>query len=184
MYGAPTGQDSAADELLNASTVRPGDEILLLCQQTAIADRAGRRQLSVFRSIGATVRLFRGRLPGIMTIGPSIALVEGHVVRSAELVGTFSALHGALWDQSVGLDALGGDLAGLLLDDHQSQVLSMLCSGVKDETAARRLKVSVRTYRRRVAGIMANLNVTSRLEAGLRISELGLTEILKVVESA
>jgi len=40
--------------------------------------------------------------------------------------------------------------------------------------ASRRLGVSVRTYRRRVAELTAKLEADSRFQAGLRAGELGL----------
>src|SRR5690606_21762259 len=53
-------------------------------------------------------------------------------------------------------------------------VLDMLGEGVKDEAAARRLGLSLRTYRRRVAELMAALGAESRFQAGVRARELGL----------
>ena len=53
-------------------------------------------------------------------------------------------------------------------------VLDLLSQGVKDETAARRLGLGLRTYRRRVAELMAVLEAGSRFKAGLRAGELGL----------
>ena len=44
-----------------------------------------------------------------------------------------------------------------------------------DETAARRLTLSLRTYRRRVAELMRTLDADSRFQAGVRAGELGLT---------
>ena len=46
-----------------------------------------------------------------------------------------------------------------------------------DEAAARRLGTSLRTYRRRVAELMAALEVGSRFQAGMRAGELGLGRV-------
>ncbi|MER5883126.1 LuxR C-terminal-related transcriptional regulator [Streptomyces sp. NPDC001941] len=77
-----------------------------------------------------------------------------------------------------GADAAGGPSLGVLgriaADSVQSQVLRLLCSGAKDEAAARQMGVSVRTYRRYVARILKSLDVTSRFQAGIRAAELGL----------
>ncbi|MUL43055.1 response regulator transcription factor [Streptomonospora sp. PA3] len=54
------------------------------------------------------------------------------------------------------------------------RVLDLLGQGVKDEAAARMLGLGVRTYRRRVAELMAALGAESRFQAGLRARELGL----------
>jgi DNA-binding NarL/FixJ family response regulator len=47
-------------------------------------------------------------------------------------------------------------------------------AALTDETAARRLGTSLRTYRRRVAELMAALEAGSRFQAGVRAGELGL----------
>jgi DNA-binding NarL/FixJ family response regulator len=53
-------------------------------------------------------------------------------------------------------------------------LLDALASGSEDEAAARALGMSLRTYRRRVAELMAAVGATSRFQAGLRARELGL----------
>jgi DNA-binding NarL/FixJ family response regulator len=49
-----------------------------------------------------------------------------------------------------------------------------LGEGLTDEAASRRLGVSLRTYRRRVADLLLALEADSRFQAGLRAGELGL----------
>ncbi|MGO4430835.1 response regulator transcription factor, partial [Streptomyces sp. MCAF7] len=56
-------------------------------------------------------------------------------------------------------------------------ILEWLRLGVTDEVAARELSVSVRTYRRYVAEIMALLGASSRFQAGVRAAELGLLPV-------
>ncbi|WP_240660046.1 LuxR C-terminal-related transcriptional regulator [Streptomyces sp. WAC 01529] len=53
-------------------------------------------------------------------------------------------------------------------------ILDRLRAGNTDETAARELNVSLRTYRRYVAEIMRELNANSRFQAGVRAMEFGL----------
>lgn len=52
------------------------------------------------------------------------------------------------------------------IDDQTSKVLCALGSGATDEAAARELGMSLRTYRRRVAELLANLGAASRFQAG------------------
>jgi DNA-binding NarL/FixJ family response regulator len=47
-------------------------------------------------------------------------------------------------------------------------------TGVTDQSAARQLGLSLRTYRRRVADLLAELDADSRFQAGLRAGELGI----------
>jgi 2-isopropylmalate synthase len=58
-------------------------------------------------------------------------------------------------------------------------VLTKLCDGVKDETAARQMRISARTYRRYVAQLMKELNVSSRFEAGVKVAESGLLRAIR-----
>lgn len=53
-------------------------------------------------------------------------------------------------------------------------VVAVLSTGLKDEAAARRLSVSLRTYRRYVADIMTRLGVATRFQLGVRAAELGI----------
>jgi hypothetical protein len=53
-------------------------------------------------------------------------------------------------------------------------ILASLGAGTKDEVAARKLGLSVRTYRRYIAEIMQDMRATSRFQAGVRAAELGL----------
>lgn len=59
-----------------------------------------------------------------------------------------------------------GDLSGA--------VLEALAAGSKDEVAARKLSVSLRTYRRYVANLMAAHGVSTRFQLGVRAAELGI----------
>lgn len=59
--------------------------------------------------------------------------------------------------------------------DAALEIISHLVEGRIDEMAAREMAISVRTYRRYVAVIMRNLGATSRFQAGVLATELGLT---------
>jgi DNA-binding NarL/FixJ family response regulator len=54
------------------------------------------------------------------------------------------------------------------------RILRCLSAGLKDEQAARRLQISVRTYRRRVTALCDRLNASSRFEAGVAAARRGL----------
>jgi DNA-binding NarL/FixJ family response regulator len=49
----------------------------------------------------------------------------------------------------------------------------MLAAGAKDEQIARALGVSLRTVRRRVAALLADLGVRSRFQAGVEAMRRG-----------
>lgn len=60
----------------------------------------------------------------------------------------------------------------LTAQDHE--VLKCLSAGLKDDLAARRLQVSVRTYRRYVTKLCKQLDASSRFEAGAKAALQGL----------
>lgn len=100
-------------------------------------------------------------------------LREFAVTTSPALVGGVYALFQAAWETSTDLVAyLSGDVPHL--DADSLMILRALGAGHTDETAARKLGLSLRTYRRRVAELMTKLEADSRFQAGLRVGELGL----------
>ncbi|MBB6170948.1 DNA-binding CsgD family transcriptional regulator [Nocardiopsis mwathae] len=57
--------------------------------------------------------------------------------------------------------------------DLRQQILCYLALGYTDEQIARRLSLSVRTVRRRIADVMEELNATSRFAAGVKATQEG-----------
>jgi DNA-binding NarL/FixJ family response regulator len=80
----------------------------------------------------------------------------------------------AAWSASADFGSYLTRDAPPLLDDSARDVLRALGEGLTDEAASRRLGVSLRTYRRRVADLLMTLEAGSRFQAGLRAGELGL----------
>lgn len=63
---------------------------------------------------------------------------------------------------------------GTQLSQLEVLILRCLSAGLKDEQAARRLDISVRTYRRRVTALCDRLHASSRFEAGVAAAKRGL----------
>ncbi|GAA4558598.1 DNA-binding response regulator [Planotetraspora kaengkrachanensis] len=161
-----------------------GVTVRKLLTPAALADEVSRRHLDHVTAAGGRVRISSAPLPHeTIIIDGRVMILAGPdapgpreftVTTSAALVGGVHALFLAAWDNAA-------DVAGYLsgdrphLDDDERAVLRALGAGYTDETAARRLGLSVRTYRRRVAELMAALEADSRFQAGLRAGELGLT---------
>ena len=101
---------------------------------------------------------------------------EYTVTTSPVLVsGVYSLFMGA-WEAATDLSAfLRGEVPELAPEARD--ILRALGAGLTDEAAARRLGTSLRTYRRRVAELMAALEVGSRFQAGMRAGELGLGRV-------
>lgn len=91
------------------------------------------------------------------------------LVRQAGLVHALSLWFEALWERASPLPGAGTgerrELNRLLLQE--------LSRGAKDEQMARTLGISLRTVRRRVASMMAELGVESRFQAGVEAVRRG-----------
>ncbi|MEP7057439.1 MAG: response regulator transcription factor [Caldimonas sp.] len=98
-------------------------------------------------------------------------------LRSSTSVANFPAAGGAGW----GASAEGGDgaeakprapLASLGLTPRQTDVLALLLQGQPNKLIARELKLSVETVKDHVAAVLRTLNVSSRTQAVLAVSQM------------
>ncbi|MEV0973556.1 DNA-binding response regulator [Microtetraspora glauca] len=155
-----------------------------LLTPAALADEAARLHLHQVAARGARVRISSAPLPHeTIIIDRRVMILAGRdgpgpreftVTTSPALVDGVYALFRAAWESATDLAAyLRGDAPHL--DAGSRAVLRALGAGYTDETAARHLGLSLRTYRRRVAELMATLEADSRFQAGLRAGEFGLT---------
>ncbi|WP_433702088.1 DNA-binding response regulator [Nocardiopsis sp. CA-288880] len=155
-----------------------------LLSPVALADEEARAHLRLVRSKGALVRISRSPLPHeTILIDRRVMILAGQeaptgreytVTTSQILVDGVHSLFRAIWDTAVDLETyLRSDVPHL--DAEGRMILEALGSGLTDASAAQRLGVSLRTYRRRVAELMAELEADSRFQAGLRAGELGLS---------
>lgn len=155
-----------------------------LLSPVALADEEARAHLRLVRSQGALVRISRSPLPHeTILIDRRVMILAGRetpigreytVTTSQILVDGVHSLFRAIWDTAVDLETyLHSEVPHLDADGRR--ILEALGSGLTDASAAKRLGVSLRTYRRRVAELMAGLEADSRFQAGLRAGELGLS---------
>lgn len=93
------------------------------------------------------------------------------VVQEPDVVAGVRALFETAWETATDLASYRG-APFPALDGTERDVLRSLAAGHTDETAARLLGVSLRTYRRRVASLMTVLGARSRFQAGLRAREV------------
>ena len=119
------------------------------------------------------VRLTPTPVPEFVIVDGRTAFVgsaaEAAPTSDQAVIGSLYALFLSVWEMSS--TASGPALAVRGLD---GDVLAHLCDGNTDEVTARRLGISVRTYRRYVAKIMEDIGATSRFQAGVLASERGL----------
>jgi len=154
-----------------------------LMSPLVLADEAQRAHLRRSDATGTQVRISSAPLPHeTMILDRRVAILAGQpsplgreytVTSSPAIVGGVYSLFTAAWEAGTDLHAyLRGELPDF--DPEVRQILRALGTGITDEAAARQLGTSLRTYRRRVAELMAALEAGSRFQAGMRASELGL----------
>jgi DNA-binding NarL/FixJ family response regulator len=160
-----------------------GFAVRKLLSPVALADEAQRIHLRQIAAEGAQVRISSSRLQHdtIMLDRRVVILAGQHSPRGREYTVTTSpvlvdgvyALFTAAWEAAADLSSyLRGDVPEL--PPEARAILRALGAGLTDEAAARQLGTSLRTYRRRVAELLAALEAGSRFQAGLRAGELGL----------
>ncbi|MEU1311714.1 LuxR family transcriptional regulator [Streptomyces cinnamoneus] len=95
------------------------------------------------------------------------------VIRAAGITRSLLTLFDGVWRNSVDVAGHVG-FGDRIRTETARRILQQLYAGATDEVSARELSMSVRTYRRYVAEIMAVMGASSRFQAGVRAAELGL----------
>ncbi len=139
-----------------------------------------RPTLELRASVGEQIRLLPELPTRMFIIGATHAVLPeplGFVdeprslIRQPGLVHALSLWFEALWERASPLPDQGaGRGEGPQL---RRFLLDQLAHGAKDEQIARTLGISLRTVRRRVAAIMAELGVDSRFQAGVEAARRG-----------
>ncbi|WP_436501589.1 helix-turn-helix transcriptional regulator [Actinokineospora sp. HUAS TT18] len=95
------------------------------------------------------------------------------VFRLPSVVTAGVELFERVWPTAVSVAPTEAPREPSVLTDRERELLSLLCSGSTDESAAVRLGISVRTVRRMVADIMHRLGARSRFQAGVKAADRG-----------
>lgn len=149
----------------------------------ALADEESERRLIEIAGHGVRIRICATPLrQETILIDRKVAILAGPagdgpreytVVQSPGVVESVRTLFWASWDAATDLAEFRRSRPPAL-NGQSREIVRLLADGLKDEAAARRLGLSLRTYRRRVAEILTLLDAGSRFQAGLRARELGL----------
>ena len=125
---------------------------------------------------GEQIRLLSELPTRLMVIGTTHAVVPeplGYadeprlLVRQGALVEALIMLFEELWSRAAPVPELDHYLGGEARPDLRRFLLQLLAAGQKDEQIARTLGMSLRTVRRRIADLMAELGADSRFQAGV-----------------
>ncbi|MFJ2196152.1 LuxR family transcriptional regulator [Streptomyces violaceusniger] len=151
----------------------------MLCAQNTVDWGFVQRHVKDGNSL--EVRVARIPLLAALIVDGQAALVcadsaagrRASTLRDSGVIETLQTLFDGIWRTALSASErieLGERSRGEMV----RPILERLQLGATDEVAARELAVSVRTYRRYVADIMALLGANSRFQAGVRAAELGL----------
>lgn len=113
---------------------------------------------------------------GRIAVVPEDAADAAHdvlVVQEGGVVKSVCALFDRIWDGARKPADLERPVAPSAPTDGERQILTLMCQVSKDEIGARAMGVSVRTYRRRIADLLAVLDAGNRAQAALIARERG-----------
>lgn len=164
---------------LHAELLARGGEIRVLVPGTLLEEAQITPLLTTFATSGAQIRISSHELPTAAIFDRQVGLlssdrgVQLDLIRTPEAARAMSMLYDVAWEQAAKLRPAH---AAWTQDERLADILKTVSKGYTDDQAARALGLSVRTYRRRVAALLACLGATSRFQAGLRAAQLGLVE--------
>ena len=104
---------------------------------------------------------------------PTITPVTVAVVRNELVAAQLTRFFEAAWGHAA-LPPRREPILKASDSEIKVRIVRMLADGVKDETAARRLGISLRTCRKHVAEILEELGSSSRFQAGFRAGLAGM----------
>lgn len=168
---------------LDLRCLRRGVAMRSLVHSAMLQDRASAAYLRELGAAGLQVRhatdltgrvLVYDRRTALVPIDPGDTSRGALVLRDPALVSTLISLFERSWAAAAPVPAAGGDDArDRELSETERAVLRSMCAVSKDETGAREMGVSVRTYRRYVADLLRRLGATNRAQAALLARERG-----------
>lgn len=156
-----------------------GIAVRMLCAPDTTLTVEGAEFVANAVAHGIEARVSESPLPELLMADDRVALVQpdpGGVVAPAtvtyapSILRTLRALFTSTWRAARPVADHPAPEGGRLT----SEILDCLSAGHKDDTAARKLGLSVRTYRRYVAEILREMGAASRFQAGVRAAELRL----------
>lgn len=183
-YTALTADNIAHSRPLDTRCLRRGVRVCSVVRREVLDHPPTVAYLRELTAQGALIRvaedlseriLVYDRRTALVPVDPADTSRGALVTRQAGLVSNILALFEKIWDQAVDLSQLidAGAAPADVLSDIERRVLEELCRVGKDETGARNLDISVRTYRRHVADVLRILDATSRPHAALLARERG-----------
>lgn len=180
--GAQSRASLDASRPLDADAASRGIALLTLYQDSVRNDPSTLTYARWLTDLGGQVRTAPQLPPRMLIFDQTTALVPmdplhtrlgALCTREPGIVSSLVAIYKQAWETAVPLGAEQQLDQATGLSAAERELLLLLSTGITDETAAKRLGVSLRTVRRQMAALMERLAATSRFEAGLKAAQRG-----------
>ncbi|MGW1162945.1 LuxR C-terminal-related transcriptional regulator [Streptomyces sp. NPDC002513] len=160
-----------------------GVKIRTLYHHTARFNAASQEYVATASALGAQYRTAHSLFGRLIVFDRETAFIPVQdaswgavVIREPNTVAYLCGLFEQAWDLATPFaDAASQGLEQVSRETHTT-ILRLLAAGLKDDTIARRLGMSLRTVRRHIADILEGLDATSRFQAGAAAARLGLLD--------
>ncbi|MFJ3176345.1 LuxR C-terminal-related transcriptional regulator [Streptomyces roseus] len=150
-----------------------------LYQHATRFDQPTRTHAEQLVAAGAEIRTLPEVLPQMIVVDRALALLPARsggalLIREPDLLGYLLDVYERDWANATPY-ASGPQAASGVSRTMKQAILVLLAKGLKDDTIARRLGISLRTCRRHVSELLETLGAHSRFEAGVIAERQGLT---------
>ncbi|MDP9866426.1 MULTISPECIES: hypothetical protein [Streptosporangium] len=180
--GGPLSQGAIETALpLDTRSLRRGLAVKAVYHPKALDDPMMASYLRDVVSLGGQIHITEDPMDRMLIFDRSVAVVPINpkessrgalLVREPGLVSQLVTYFDGVWQAATDFrDFTEPSTGAPLLSELEKRVLAVMATADKDEIAAREIDVSVRTYRRYVADLMARLGAVNRFQAALRAKE-------------
>ncbi|MFE2551984.1 LuxR C-terminal-related transcriptional regulator [Streptomyces sp. NPDC059355] len=129
---------------------------------------------------GAEIRTLPEVLPQMIVVDGELGFLPSRsggalLIREPDLLGYLLDVFDRDWEYATPF-ATGPQAAHDISETVKKSILALLAKGLKDDSIARRLGISLRTCRRHVSELLLGLGAHSRFQAGVIAERQGLTQ--------
>lgn len=180
--GPQTAENRAASRPLSEVLLARGIRMRTIYLDSVTNDPGSREHAQWLAGLGGLTRTVPSLPMRMQIVDREVALVPldpedsakgAVVIREPGAIAGFCALFDQLWSSGVTFGEEAPPSATGVTPQEQ-ELLRLLARGLTDEAAARKLGVSLRTERRMISDVSAQLGAASRFQLGQRATELGL----------
>ncbi|MET9647807.1 LuxR C-terminal-related transcriptional regulator [Streptomyces syringium] len=176
---------AAMEEALARDTalLNRGIRIRTLYHHTARFNGPSQAYVAAASALGAEYRTAHELFGRIIVFDRELAFIPDHMgtwgavaIREPSVVAYLCEIFEQAWTHATVFSEAGQDGLERVAKELDHTIVRLLAAGLKDESIARRLGMSLRTARRHIADIMETLGAESRFQAGMLAARAGMTD--------